>query len=31
MPTWFTGNGEICPLRELSASALVSIPPRDDG
>src|SRR6266540_3471167 len=21
MPTWFTGSGEICPMRELSASA----------
>ena len=31
MPTWFTGSGEICRMRELSASALAWIPPRDDG
>jgi hypothetical protein len=31
LPTWSTGSGEICRMREVSASALAWIPPRDDG
>jgi hypothetical protein len=31
VPAGFTGSGEICRMREVSASALAWIPPRDDG